>query len=284
VAGKSIQNRIGRAARQALALEARLSSFRRPQEDLAADGFESFCVSQYYPNNIHILVGSKSQFVYAADYVTIRRKGAMTKEQKEKRIRLEIRFRADPHGISESFSRIIEACFSILSDGARPSLTLWTDEKREYHRCFSSSSCALALRAAGRFAHGTISSRALRSHANPLFPVNYLDREIRKDLHEHVRQTVCFGRNVNAQMERLWLYLYFHNYCKSHRTRQPGLSNANLAGYDQERIHVEQNRIWEWRAWHSHTKLTASCEEIWMRLKSTPLKLKPDYLPKHVAA
>jgi len=37
-----------------------------------ADGFESFCVSQYFPNNIQLLVGSDSQHVYQIDYATIR--------------------------------------------------------------------------------------------------------------------------------------------------------------------------------------------------------------------
>jgi len=74
-------------------LVVRLASLRRPSEDLAADGFESFCVSQYFPNNIHLLVGSESQFVYEADHVTLRRKGRMTTEQRRRRELLDRRFR-----------------------------------------------------------------------------------------------------------------------------------------------------------------------------------------------
>ncbi len=284
VAGKSIQNRIGRAARQVIAFETILSCYRKPKEDLAADGFESFCVSQYYPNNIHLLVGTTSQFVYAADHVTIRRKGSMTREQKKKRETLEQRYRADPQGLCRSFFRILEASFSVLSDGGRPSLTLWTDQKREYHRSLASSDCAAGLLESGRFVHRTISSRVPRSRWNPLFPVNYLDRELRKDLHEHVRETVCFGRNVNAQMERLSLYLYYHNFCKAHRSRGAFQSNALLAGYDPRFIAVERIKLWEWRAWHTKIDLTMSDEETWMRLRRTPLKNGKDYLPKHVAA
>ena len=130
VAGKSIQNRIGRGARQVLDLESRLSSTREPDEDLAADGFESFCVSQYYPNNIHLLVGKRSQFVYESDHVTLRRKGRMTDAQKKLRERLDLLFRPDPRGIEKSFGRIGVSLLSVLSDEGRPSLTLWTDEKR----------------------------------------------------------------------------------------------------------------------------------------------------------
>ena len=56
VTDKVITHRIGR-----LAIRHR-SSCLTPretplQEDLTADGFESFTQSQYYPNNIHLLVG-----------------------------------------------------------------------------------------------------------------------------------------------------------------------------------------------------------------------------------
>lgn len=282
---RSVQNRIGRAARQALALESTLSSSRRPDEDLAADGFESFCVSQFYPNNIHLLVGKHSQFVYEADHVSLRRKGRMTKEQKKKREELDRRFRPDPRGIEDSFRRIGTACLSVLSDEGRPGLSLWTDEKRDYPRALASSPCASALLEAGRLAHRTISSRAARTQDNPLFSVNYLDREIRKDLHEHVRETVCFGRSVNAQMERLTVYFFYHNYLKPHRASgPPEMSHALVAGYDGEAVEDGLERIWEERAFFSLTRLTESGEETWLRLRKTPLREGREYLPKHAAA
>ena len=130
----TVSNRISRASRQALAFESRLSRTRNLSEDLAADGFESFCVSQYFPNNITILVGSESQFVYAADHVTIRRKGSMTDKQNVKRAELETRFKADPRGISRSFARIATESLGVLSDEARPVVYLWTDEHKAYPR------------------------------------------------------------------------------------------------------------------------------------------------------
>jgi transposase-like protein len=284
VAGKSIQNRIGRGARQVLAFESCLSSTRCPDEDLAADGFESFCVSQFFPNNIHILVGLSSQFVYQSDHVTLRRKGKMTDSQRQERKKLDRRFRPDTRGIRASFKRIAASLLSILSDEGRPSITLWTDEKKEYPRALIDSPCAAALLQEGRLIHKTISSRAARTRNNPLFSVNYLDREIRKDLHEHVRETVCFGRNVNAQMERLTLYLFYHNYLKRHRAPDSLHSHALMAGYDEAEIRKGLGSIWKKRAWYMHTDLTESGEETWLRRRKTPLWNKPDYLPSHVAA
>jgi hypothetical protein len=280
----TISNRISRASRQALAFESRLARTRSVSEDLASDGFESFCVSQFFPNNITILVGSRSQFVYEADHVTLRRKGRMTERQKQRRIELERFFKADPRGVERSFSRVASESLRVLSDSGRPSFTLWTDEHPAYPRGIASSCCTEAIRKIGRLRHRTVSSRAARTTLNPLFPVNYLDREIRKDLHEHVRESVCFGRNVNRQMERLSLYLLYHNFLKRHRTRWGPLTNAVLAGYGAGQIAEELGRLWKDRALLSRTRLTVCKEATWLRSRVTPLGPEKDYLPKYAVA
>ena len=124
-------------------------------------------------------------------------------------------------------------------------------------RGIARSPCLAALRDEGRILHRTVSSRAARTRANPLFPVNYLDRELRKDLHEHVRESVCFGRNVNRQMERLSLYLWWHNYMKRHRARGPARSHAAVAGYDLKLVEKGLLSIWDRRAWLTRIELDA---------------------------
>ena len=280
----TISNRISRACRQALAFESEQASTRRPDEDLAADGFESFCRSQFYPNNITILVGSASQFVYAADHTTLRRKGRMTEVQKARRAELDRLHRPDPQGIATAFARVAGESLRVLSDGCRPALTLWTDEHPAYPRAIGGSPCLAALRDEGRIRHRCISSRAARTRANPLFPVNYLDRELRKDLHEHVRETVCFGRNVNRQMERLTLYLWWHNYRKLHRARGDPRSHAEVAGYDPMRIKEGLGSIWKSRAWLSLTDLTESMRDTWLRARWSLQWHKREYLPRFARA
>jgi len=52
----SIENRFERLCRCVLAiLHPPLLSVLPLEEDVAADGLESFCFSQYYPNNINII-------------------------------------------------------------------------------------------------------------------------------------------------------------------------------------------------------------------------------------
>jgi transposase-like protein len=280
----SVSNRIARASRQALAFSSCVETGRRPLEDLAADGFESFCVSQYFPNNIHLLVGSQSQFVYAADHVTLRRKGRMTDHQKAKRAKLDLRFRPPKRAIESSFARVAGEGLRVLSDASRPELTLWTDEKQEYPRAIASSPCLRGMAETGRFVHRTVSSRAARTRDNPLFPVNYLDRELRKDLAEHVRESTRFGRNVNRQMERLSLYLYWHNFRKRHRAREEGLTHAQVAGYETGVMDAVDGLVWEERAWLSRTAMTEANRESWLRLRRTPLRKEVDYLPKYAWA
>ena len=284
VAGQTIQNRIGRGARQVLAFESRQGVLRHPEEDVVADGFESYCGSQYFPNNIQLLVGSRSQFVYEVEYAGLRRKGRMTERQKARRAELEQRYLPERGELGTTFVRLLETGLSILSDGGMAGLTLWTDEKLEYRRALRGCELGAALEDAGRLVHRRIPSRRARTVHNPLFPVNYLDRELRKDLHEHVRESTCFGRNVNAQMERLVLYLYYHNYRKPHRARGDPRSHAELAGSCMEAVHEDEKRLWEDRAWLSRTELSPSGRETWLRLRRTPLKEGPEHAPRYVAA
>ena len=277
----SISNRISRAARQTLAFESQLADNRHPNEDLTADGFESFCVSQYFPNNITILVGKNSQFLYAADHASLRRKGRMTKVQRKRRDIFDTVFKPPARAIESSFTEIALESLRVMQDGGRSPLVLWTDQHRAYRRALKEQPHLARLIETGKLIHRTVSSRRERTLHNPLFPVNYLDREIRKDLHEHVRETVCFGRNVNRQMERFALYLFWHNYRKAHRVRGAPQSHAEFAGYDARRIEGGLGTIWRKRAWLSLIEVAVWMEKIWRRLYKTPLGKRRDYLPAY---
>ena len=79
---KVIQNRISRLARGAIVSMGRLQQNGELTESLVADGLENYCVSQDFPNNIHLLVGKKSQVVYGFNYALMRRKGRKTEDRK----------------------------------------------------------------------------------------------------------------------------------------------------------------------------------------------------------
>jgi len=212
----TIGNRISRLARQCIGVNAKLRPPIRLRETLAADGFESFLVSQYFPNNFTILVGSESQFVYALSYAQLRRKGRMTKHQKIQAKRYKQLYPLPKNQILLSFVEITSRTGAMVLASDKDAFILATDEKQEYRRPIRE--LAGMLEEKGKtLVHLTVSSTKPRDRNNPLFPANYMDREFRKDLAEHRRETVCFARNTNCSMERMVVYLFYHNYVKPFR-------------------------------------------------------------------
>ena len=136
-----VLNKLSRLSRNGIATLQQLQRQVSLNEDLAADGFESFTVSQYFPCHINLLAGVQSQLVYWVDYVALRRKGRMTDVRRKRREQQRIRLQQ-------------------------------------------------------------VSSKRVRNRMNPLFSVNYLDRQLRKDMAEHVRETVCVTfRNNHSTAE-----------------------------------------------------------------------------------
>jgi len=120
-----VKNKISRLARQAIAVHKELRAGLICQENLVADGFESFCVSQYFPNNINLLLLKDSQYLYYTNYVTIRRKGRMTPEQKQKREELEKIYRAPYKGIEINFYDLLHEIADIYNKSNRSHLILY---------------------------------------------------------------------------------------------------------------------------------------------------------------
>ena len=275
VSTDTITNRIGRLARNALAIHAALRPKGSLHEDLVADGFESFCVSQYFPDNTTLLVGKQSQYLYFANYCTLRRKGRMTETQKHKRERLEKLWKADPKAIRRAFDEVVEQIVGF----SEPRI-LYTDEKWEY-----AASVREMVGRGSHIAHCRISSQLPRTVSNDLFSVNYFDREIRKDCANHVRETVCFARNVNNCMDRLWVYFVYHNYRKPYRTaRKNERTHAEVAGVDGSAVKGHMRGYYTRRSFLSRTKLRGSMLRLWLRELDTPLRNKAEYLPKYAAA
>jgi len=271
----SITNRGSRLARQCISAHTRLIGEIELGEDQAADGFQSFAVSQYFPNNIHLLVGSDSQLVSFCDYVTLRRSGRMSAVQKRMRAALEQLYRAPPEALIQSFGGLLEHLHRRFVASSRRPLVLNTDKKLEYVRALSAHSRLREARRSGQFAHRRTDSRAVRDRSNPLFAVNYIDRELRKDLAEHVRETVRFARNVNHCMERLWVYLLEHNLHKRFRINDPVSlvrAHAEQAGASRADQQHATRELYTRRRFLSFEQLEAATLRVWQREHPTPLK------------
>ena len=275
VSPTTITNRITRLSRQALSIHSYLKSSIRLKEDLVADGFESFAVSQYFPDNIHLLAGKESQYLYAFDYAHMNRKGRMTDYQKE---RNRILKNSTPGAVSitRSFSNLCKQIDLLLENGEKSGITLYTDEKPQYRKVLSD------LTFNKKVTHRRVNSKKVRNLSNDLFSVNYLDREIRKDNANHVRETVQFSRNVNNNQERLAVYSLYHNYMKPYRIKRPeGMVHAEVAGVRKELISAELKTLYTQRRFYSRMKgLTFEEFKIWLRGFATPGKTGYEYVPQ----
>jgi hypothetical protein len=246
-----VQNRIRHLARNCLYLmEAALE--RHPcGEDLAMDGFESFTRSQYHPNNINLVAGGESQFFFAATHSLLRRKGRMSEYQKANRAVLERLWKPAPDAIERECRALLADLAPLIEKAGtkeRP-LTLWSDKHRAYPRALKAVAALAKAIAGGRLLHKRVSSLLKRDCLNPLFSVNYIDRQIRKNMGEHVRETVKQGREVNCQMERMAIFIAGHNFLTPHR--------------------VTHRHIWG----HCRRKLKW-IEKIWQHLYENPPAVK----------
>lgn len=281
VSVRLILNRITRLAHQALAVHRCLCSSLTLSEDLVADGFESFLLSQYFPNNINLLVGKDSQFLYAFDFAPLRRKGRMTEQQKRRREALEEHYRAPPHAIFSSFLRILDEIEGFITAGkALLPLTLFTDEHATYPKALRSHSVLAHLHETGAVEHRRVNSTVARTRTNQLFAVNYYDRELRKDNANHVRETVQFSRNAVNCMERMAVYRFYHNYRKPYRIgRGEKEVHAERAGISKEAIRREWKSFFTRRRFLSRVNLSMSEAMVWLRFIPTPLKQWAEYVP-----
>ena len=127
-----VQNRLERLSRNALLFHSRCLTTLKLTEDLTADGFESFEVSQFHPNNINLLVGKDSQFLYGFTHYTLRRKGRMTEAQKARRARLETRYKPPRGAALTAFVDLVSGIPDLWDRTRRPTLALFTDKHQAY--------------------------------------------------------------------------------------------------------------------------------------------------------
>ena len=212
-----IQNRIRRLARNALAVMDQALVEVKLIENLAMDGFESFTRSQYHPNNITHVVGSDSQFIYGVVHTTLRRSGRMTPWQRIKRALIDTVWKPK-RGVKEDCTALLGDLGPMIDRASRRrTVKLATDKHTAYPRALKAVPALAAALREGRLEHIRVSSRAARTSSNPLFSVNYVDRQLRKNLAEHVRETIRQGREVNCQMERMAIFTALHNFLTPHR-------------------------------------------------------------------
>jgi len=301
-----VRNRLRRLSRNCLFLLDTATVGHTLGEDLAIDGFESFTRSQYFPNNITICVGSGSQYIYAAVHTLLRRKGSMTCGQREIRAMIDRHWRPAPKALQHDVTALLADTAAMIARGCeREPRTLCSDYHHAYPPALRAVPETARALAQGRLFHHRTSSRAVRTRTNPLFPVNYTDRQIRNCLGEHVRETLKHGREVNAQMERMAIFMVAHNFLTPHRITdgvnltRTNPTRADVAGIPREAYRKALSRLFTHRSLRGHLKGQGKCiERVWAHRYENPpavnrrsgevsphrVALSPGEIPRHLIA
>ena len=296
-----VQNRIRRLARNCLALMNDFYLEHTLTENLVMDGFESYTRSKYFPNNITMLVGKRSQFIYAAVHTMFRRKGKMTAEQHKFRDLID-QYWVPKGKIKDDVRAILLDCLSMMCKtmDKRP-LTLFTDEHKAYPGAFLSVPALKKALKENKFFHSTTSSTAPRTRLNPLFSANYVDRQMRKNMGEHVRKTVKQGREVNCQMERMAIFMAMHNFFTPHRIhhvaepenepthREEGGVFSSMFHWYFGRLfthrhifgHLRKPAEWIRRVWRFQYENPPGFNFAKMKLSDKVMALPPGHLARH---
>ena len=275
----TINNRIMRLSHQTLAMHSLLRPRASHREPVCIDGFVSFDRSQYFPNNITISLTSHSQFILSLSHATLRRSGRCTDSQKRRKTILYRSVTFEKAALERSFSELLDQLYRERCTIYSSPLLLITDEKCEYARALGVHPSRFSIH------HLTVNSKVPRTFQNPLFASNYLDRELRKDLADHRRETVCFPRNVANMLNRLVVYLGWHNYEKHYRiAKHIILTHAEVAGIERNAICKARESQFKERAFLSRIGLSILERRLWLRSFSTPLKRKAEHVPFYAYA
>ena len=213
--------RLGRHA-MLLHCKALESLEQKLEESVVLDHFETFELTQDLPFGIATVVGSESWFVYGIDPAPHARTGTRSPAQQkrcEKRVSRPVR-----GGYVGSTSRTLDRLL-VLKRPDRE-LHLITDGMRAYDRAVARHSDASKIRLEShpvpkRGPKGSKRSPQAVARDQAMFPADTLHGLLRHSLAAHKRETIAFGRRLNAILERLFLTTVWRNFVKHRSERRP---------------------------------------------------------------
>ena len=262
-----------RLGRHALLLHARALDTLRGgvREPFASDHFETFEFSQDLPFGVLTSAGRDSWFVDGVDPAPHARAGRTTSAQDD---RLRRRPRRALHGGYEgSFLRGLDVLLPLVPAGA--TLRLACDGREDYARATRRHRDASSIRLEihpnpKRGPKGSPRSNAARARDQAMFAVDTLHALLRHSLANHKRETIAFGRRLNAIMDRVFLALVWRNFVKGRSERRPDRTTPAM------RVGIA-DAPWSWRRllsrrlFPSHATLPPAWSTLYRRDWTTPV-------------
>ncbi len=239
-------------------------------EPFVFDHFETFEFTQDYPFGVGTLVGSMSWFVFDLDPAPHGRTGTMSPAQ---RLRVDRRPRRPTRGgYLGSSRRVFLRLRDVTLRGT--TVTIIGDGHKAYDRARRDSSLErqIVLESypnAPRGPKGSPRSEAARLRDEHLFPVDLLHKILRHSLAHQRRETIAFGRRLNAVMEQMFLTAVWRNFVKkrSERVSRSGTPAMRL-GLTHERW--PWTRVFSRRIFPARTAAPPLWGHLYRRLWTSP--------------
>jgi hypothetical protein len=219
-APETVSGLAARLGRHSMLLLARcLDALGCIPEPIVYDDFESFVCSQDQPFGMGTAVGQASWFVYALECAPHRR--APRSARKTAVPGPEHRTRGS---YTRAFRRILNFLAPRVESGRR--LELITDGHPGYVAGLAGDRYSKKIRHRrfpnpARGPKGSPRSSEARRRDYEMFAVDLLHKLIRHTMAHHRRETIAFGRRLNAQLERGYLLAVWRNLVKARTERRP---------------------------------------------------------------
>lgn len=228
-AASTVTRLSARLGRHAMLLHSRaLGALRgRLSEPVVLDHFEVFEFTQDYPFGVATVVGSRSWFWYLVDPAPHGRSGRLSEAQRR---RLRARPGRPRHGgYRGSSRRVFEHLAGLAAAGRK--VEVRSDDHEAYRRAAAGHAGRLVLRRyanPARGPRGTPRSPEAAARDEALFPVDALHQLLRHTGAHYRRETIAFGRRLNAIMDRLFLTAVWRNFVKPLVVNRPGRGTAAM--------------------------------------------------------
>jgi transposase-like protein len=243
----------------------------RLDEPVVIDHFETFEFTQDYPLGIATAVGSSSWFLYAIDPAPHRRSGRMSPEQKKRLAKRP--GRPLKGGYRASAQRLLDNLCRLPRSGGR--LELIGDGHQAYQHAVEQRRTKPEVHLESypnpkRGPKGSRRSWQARQRDVAMFPVDALHSLVRHSVAHHRRETIAFGRRLNALMERFFLTAVWRNFIKWRSERKPDSTTPSMSlGLSEE--------PWQWarvlfrRLFFYRETIPKPWDELYRRFWVTPL-------------
>lgn len=252
-APSTVTRRAARLGRHAILLHSlTLENSPPPSEPIVYDDFETFSYSQDFPFALATTTGADSWFVYDLDSAPHPRRGRMTPAQKTRQARMKASGTLPRDETKASFSRWLDR---LTRRWPERYLELVSDDAPVYQRALKKHPQRHRFRHTvhpnpKRGPKGSPRSEEALARDAAMFSMDLLHLLVRHSSAHHKRETVAFGRRVNALMERIFLLALWRNFVKQRSERRKTDTPAMSLGIAQapwswERVFAK--RLFPWR-------------------------------------